>query len=109
MLAWSKVSRPERLSTLGPEGRSLVSQSRNSFCQGAVFGRAYHPRKCIEANLLVIAKFTRLFCLAANVAVDAGEPALLETFGGPIFGIVPERRWEGYPLFVDGEGLECVF
>lgn len=87
----------------------MISQSTNSLCQGVVFGRTYHPRQCIEANLFMIAKFTGLLCLAANVAVDAGEPALLETFGRAIFGLVPERRWEGYPLFIDGEGLECVF
>ena len=87
----------------------MVSQSTNSLCQGGMLGQAYHPRQCIETNLFMIAKFTGLLCLAAYVAVDTGEPALLETFGRAIFGLVPERRWEGYPLFVDSEGLKCVF
>jgi hypothetical protein len=46
--------------------------------------------------------------LAADVAVDAGKPALLQIFGRTFSGLVPEGRREGYSFFVDGEGLEGI-
>lgn len=56
----------------------------------------------------MVTKGTRILCLAADVAVDAGKPALLQIFGGSVSGLVPEGRREGYSFFVDGEGLEGI-
>lgn len=71
-------------------------------------GRAYHPRKCVVTDLFVFSRGIRALYLAADVAVDAGKPALLQVFGRTISSRVPECRREGYSFFVDGEGLESI-
>lgn len=38
---------------------------------------AYHPRKCVVANLFMITRGARIFGLTANVTVDAWKPTLL--------------------------------
>lgn len=70
--------------------------------------RAYHPRKCVVADLFIVTQGTRILCLAADIAVHAGKPALLQIFGGTISGLVPEGRRESYSFFVDGERLEGI-
>ena len=46
--------------------------------------------------------------MATDVTVNARKPALLQIFGRTISGPVPEGRREGYPFFIDGEGLKGI-
>jgi hypothetical protein len=71
-------------------------------------GGAYHPRKCVVADLFKVAGGTRILGLAADVAVHAGKPALLQIFSRTVGSLVPESRKESYSLFVDGERLEGI-
>ena len=70
--------------------------------------KAYHPRKCVVTNLSKVTRGRRIRCLAADIAVDAWKPALLQIFDRTVSGLVPEGRREGYSFFVDGEGLEGI-
>ena len=45
-----------------------------------------------------------------HVAMHAGKPALFQFLQeGRFGGLFPECRNEGFALFVQGQGLECVF
>jgi hypothetical protein len=51
---------------------------------------------------------TWIFCLATDVAVDAGKPTLLQILGRSTRGLVPEGRRESESTLVNGKGLEGI-
>jgi hypothetical protein len=50
----------------------------------------------------------QILSLAADVAVDAGKPALLQIFRRTVSSLVPQGRREGQSFLVNSEGLKSI-
>jgi hypothetical protein len=59
-------------------------------------------------DLFKVNRGMRIVSLAADIAVDAGKPALLQIFRRTVRRLAPQGRREGQSFFVNGESLESI-